>query len=180
MLIDVLSNWRVSNCQHVHSFVGLRYSLQDLAALVEQASLVVSQDRQRSPSRSGHARCHRWQDCCVSHFLSRPNITISLLTYIYVEFRESTRMATSLIRSSTRQSAVRYFLPSTEPPCVANFNFTSPTMLAVSLWVCLRAASTWPMVDLTSVLSKMWSPSSGFMLLRVSSIHTPVVPASLG
>jgi hypothetical protein len=71
MLTDVLSNWRISNPQHVHSFVGLRYSLQDFAALVEQASLVVSQVRQRPPSRSGYARCHRRQDRCVSHFFPR-------------------------------------------------------------------------------------------------------------
>jgi hypothetical protein len=123
-ILTILSNRRVPNCQHVHPFIGLRHSLQDLAALMEQASFVVSQVRQRAPSCSSHARCHRWQDCCVSYLLPRQFITIDLLTDIHLESRESTQMATSLIRSSTRQSAARCFLPSTEPPCVVNSNFT--------------------------------------------------------
>jgi hypothetical protein len=71
MLTDVLSNRHVPNPQHIHPFVSLRHSLQDFAALVEQARLVVSQGRQRPPSRSGHARCHRRQDRCVSHPLPK-------------------------------------------------------------------------------------------------------------
>jgi hypothetical protein len=75
-------------------------------------------------------------------------------------------MATSLTRSSIRQSPAQSFLLSIKPYADSS-SFMLPTILAALLSVYPKATSTRPMA-VTSALSKTSSCSSGFTPLRVS------------